>query len=169
MEDFHIVWEEALRHVIPGVERQWNSLLPVPYYVAREDHHANEARAGLRTDIVFRRDGHLMLADAKYYSASYAGESPGVADIVKQQAYEHAIEFIEGKPLAGNMFIFPASQSGAGKFTHIEFRTPNGTLADSFPVVSCLYLSVRDVLQHYVKEQILPVTLFDDHCRFLAV
>jgi hypothetical protein len=94
-----------------------------------------------------------MLADAKYYAASYAGESPGVADIVKQQAYERAIEFIDGKPLAGNMFIFPASQSGAGKFTHIEFRTENGARADTFPLVSCLYLSVHDVLQHYVKDQ----------------
>ncbi len=169
MEDFHVVWEEALRQVMPGVERQWNSLLPVPFYISREDHHANEARAGLRTDIVFRLDGRLMLADAKYYTAGYAGESPGVADIVKQQAYERAIEFIDGRPLAANMFIFPASQSGPGKFTHIEFRTQNGARADSFPLVSCLYLSVHDVLQHYVKDQILPGTLFDDHRRPLAV
>ena len=148
MEDFHIVWEEALRQVMPGVERQWNSLLPVPFYISREGHLANEARAGLRTDIVFRRDGHLMLADAKYYAAGNAGESPRVADIVKQQAYERAIEFIDGNPLAANMFIFPASQSGPGKFTHIEFRSQNGARADTFPLVSCLYLSVHDVLQH---------------------
>jgi hypothetical protein len=169
MEDFHIVWEDALRQVMPGVERKWNSLLPVPYYIAREGHHADGARAGLRTDIVFRRDGQLMLADAKYYTAGYAGESPGVADIVKQQAYERAIEFIDGNPLAANMFIFPAPQSGPGTFTHIEFRTHNGARANSFPLVSCLYLSVHDVLQHYVKDQTLPGNLFDDQRRPLAV
>lgn len=169
MEDFHIVWEEALRQVMPGVERHWNSLLPVPFYISREDHQANEARAGLRTDIVFRRNGKLMLADAKYYAAGYASESPGVADIVKQQAYERAIEFIDGRPLAANIFIFPTSHSGQGKFTHIEFRTHNGGRANNFPLVSCLYLSVRDVLQHYVKNQTLPGALFDEHRRPVAV
>jgi hypothetical protein len=169
MEDFHIVWEEALRHVIPGVDRQWNSRLPVPYYISRESDLPNEARAGLRTDIVFRHNGQLMLADAKYYAAGNASESPGVADIVKQQAYERAIEFIDGNPLGANMFIFPASQSGQGKFTHIEFRSPVGTRADTFPLVSCLYLSVRDVLQHYVNDQTLPDTLFDKHIRIVAV
>lgn len=169
MEDFHIVWEEALRHVIPGVERHWNSRLPVPFYISREEHLSNEARAGLHTDIVFRHDGQLMLADAKYYAAGSSGDSPGVADIVKQHAYERAIEFIDGNPLAANMFIFPASQSGSGKFTHIEFRGQNGARADTFPLVSCLYLSVHDVLQHYVKEQALPGTLFDKQLRPSAV
>jgi hypothetical protein len=169
MEDFHIVWEEALRHVIPGVERQWNSRLPVPFYISRDGQLANEARTGLRTDIVFRRDGRLMLADAKYYAAVNAAESPGIADIVKQQAYERAIEFIDGNPLAANMFIFPASQSGLGKFTHIEFRSQNGARPDTFPLVSCLYLSVHDVLQHYVKDRTLPRTLFDNQIRALAV
>lgn len=169
MEDFHIVWEEALRKVMPGVERQWNSLLPLPFYISRESHLANEARAGLRTDIVFRRDGNLMLADAKYYAAGNAGDSPGVGDIVKQQAYERAIEFIDGSPLSANMFIFPASRSGSGKFTHIEFRSQNGARANTFPVVSCLYLSVHDVLLHYVEDRTLPGILFDNQLRPLVV
>lgn len=169
MEDFHVVWEEALRNVMPGVERQWNNLLPLPFYISREGHLANEARAGFRTDIVFRRGRNLMLADAKYYSAGNSGDSPGVGDIVKQQAYERAIEFIDGNPLSANMFIFPASRSGSGRFTHIEFRSQNGARADTFPLVSCLYLSVHDVLQHYVEDQTLPGILFDNQLRPLAV
>lgn len=168
IEDFHIVWEEVLRQVIPGVERQWNSRLPTPFYVSRRDDQADEARSGLRTDIVFRRDGLLMLADAKYYGASTASESPSVSDIVKQHAYERAIEFIDGNPIAANIFIFPASHSGQGKFTHIEFRTQGGARAESFPLVSCLYLSVHDVLQHYIKAQTLPGDLFGNHRRPLA-
>ena len=67
------------------------------------------------------------------------------------------------------MFIFPASQSGPGKFTHIEFRSQNGAQADTFSLVSCLYQSVHDVLQHHVKDQTLPGTLFDNPVRPLAV
>ncbi len=110
-----------------------------------------------------------MLADAKYYSAGNAGDSPGVGDIVKQQAYERAIEFIDGNPLSANMFIFPASRSGSGKFTHIEFRSQNGARANTFPLVSCLYLSVHDVLQHYVEDRTLPGILFDNQLRPLVV
>ncbi|NBE09600.1 LlaJI family restriction endonuclease [Paragemmobacter ruber] len=169
VEDFHIVWEEALRQVIPGVERSWNSLLPVPFYISRESQLANEARAGLRTDIVFRIFGKLMLADAKYYAAENASDSPGISDIVKQQAYQRAIEFIDGKPLAGSMFIFPASQSRSGKFTHIEFRNQSGARADNFPIVSCLYLSVYDVLQNYVNNKTLPADLFDSQIQAMPV
>ena len=144
-------------------------MVPLPYYISHESDHPNEARAGLRTDIVFRHNGQLMLVHAKDYAVGNASESPGVADIVKQQAYERVIEFIDGNPLGANMFIFPASQSGQGKFKHIELRSPVGKRADTFPLVSCLYLSVRDILQHYVNDQTLPGSLFYKQTRIVAV
>ena len=159
--DFYNVWEAVLRETIvrsPHDKRSdWNSLFPKPYYILKKGREGL-ARSGMQTDIILENDtSDFTIVDAKYYAATSAETAPGWPDIGKQMAYETALTeaFTRdngSKPNIRNVFAFPGN-SGDGPLERVEMHFTKGTstLSTAFSTIDCVYISVKDALDFYVR------------------
>lgn len=157
VENFHSVWEYMLRHTLVGVESGWNSRLPRPAY-HRYDGHKEIQERGLQTDIIIRDESGLRIVDAKYYDATSIGNSPGVADIIKQFFYEIAVSSIAKDESVSGCFVFPALKEGDGPFIRVDMHHRDGSPAISFPVIECHYMNLKAIMTAFVlgKKIVFP-------------
>ena len=109
----------------------------------------------MQTDIILEDISSYTIVDAKYYAAKSAESAPGWPDIAKQMFYEKALrEVVDtgGAPASviHNVFAFPGN-SNEGPLTSAEIRRADGASANTaFSPITCLYVSVREVLAFYV-------------------
>lgn len=151
VNDFHTVWEHMLRRSLAGVEEGWNNRLPRPAYYRPGGTYEVQAR-GLQTDIVLRDGEHLTIVDAKYYDATFVGNSPELSDIVKQMFYEFAFRSVGDEELSG-CFVFPSSTDGDGPFSEIRFRHRDDREEEFFPKIECFYVSISRVMKAYTERR----------------
>jgi len=155
--DFERVWETMLRRTLRNEETgRWNTRLPKPAYVDRED-ILRPIGSGMEMDIVLRevhgdRD-HLHILDAKYYAATGTGSVPKTGDIVKQLMYEKAMEAaIEdagtGETVSGG-FVFPSGGQHAKPFVKAGLTTGQ-TIDYRFPTIRIHYVDIIQVMSAYV-------------------
>lgn len=150
VEDFSTVWEHMLRKVLPGVEDSWNSRLPKPGYVCREDGSVEMSGSGMQTDIIVREDNHLTVIDAKYYGATGKGSVLGWPDIVKQLYYQMALEkVVSEKTTVSNCFAFPAGRGIAQPYSSAGVYISPEKPVQGFPAIECRYVDMLEVLEAY--------------------
>lgn len=159
VEDFHTVWEQMLRKVLPDVSPDWNSRLPKPAYIRSENGSAMVQTRGMQTDIILENEACINIIDAKYYDATSLATTPGWGDTVKQLFYELAIRTVTDKRDIRGTFIFPSQKSGDGYFDKVIITKPNGDLADGFPTIRCYYANIFEVMSVYVSRQKLTINL----------
>lgn len=157
---FHSVWEVMLDNALSG-ERNFNSKLPVPYYLKEGLFH-EVAEKGQRTDTVLRNnDGtRYAVVDAKYYTASAPKDAPGWPDLVKQFFYQKAVKSVAGEEAGVTThFVFP----GSGNYltsAHVGERGQHQqtTLLHTpdYSVVHCHYCDPTDLMKAYVTHGRLP-------------
>lgn len=160
VSDFHTVWETMLRETIlrspHDRRRNWNSELPKPVYVLKGSGALDPRSRGMQTDIILENETDYMIVDAKYYAARSAVTAPGWPDIAKQMFYEQALrEIVDSADLPQNVihniFAFPG-QTNDGPLANVEVRHTDGRpVSTAFRPVNCIYLSMREVLSHYVN------------------
>ncbi|WP_026471602.1 LlaJI family restriction endonuclease [Alkanindiges illinoisensis] len=152
---FHHAWEYMLGQVLHGIINI-NSQLPIPVYI-HEDGHVENA-AGMRTDIVLKDPENkcLTVIDAKYYTATNVGNSPGWGDIVKQLFYAKALENVcskKEKYQMKNIFIFPGHKPA---FRQIRMRSRQEGLSyldDQFLPITCLYACPLKIIDLFSTRQ----------------
>lgn len=159
VSDFHAVWETMLRETIVRSphdrRRNWNSELPKPVYVLTDSGKDDPRSRGMQTDIILEDISGYTIVDAKYYAAKSAESAPGWPDIAKQMFYEKALREVvdtAGAPASDihNIFAFPGD-ANEGPLTTAEIRRADGASANAaFPPITCVYVSVREVLAFYV-------------------
>lgn len=160
VSDFHTVWETMLRETIVRSphdrRRNWNSALPKPVYVLNGSGKSDARSRGMQTDIILENAADYMIVDAKYYAAKDAASAPGWPDIAKQIFYEQALrEIVDSadlpQSLIHNIFAFPA-KTNEGPLANVEVRhTDDRPVSAAFRPVYCVYVSMREVLEHYVN------------------
>ena len=158
--DFERVWEVMLRRTLPNEESgRWNSCLPKPAYVDREN-NIRAIGSGMEMDIVVReqRDGadHLRILDAKYYAATGTGSVPKTGDIVKQLMYEKAMEAAiqnadTGETVSGG-FVFPSGGNHAKPFVKAGL-TSGQTIDYRFPTIHIHYVDISLIMSTYVSRK----------------
>ncbi|MEP6355298.1 MAG: LlaJI family restriction endonuclease [Hyphomicrobiales bacterium] len=159
VSDFHTVWETILQKVIVrsshDQRRNWNSELPKPVYIHKND-GAHDARSrGMQTDLILEDPSGYTIVDAKYYAAKNASSAPGWPDISKQLFYEKALRILvdtdaNSPTKIRNVFAFPGEKS-AGPLHRVEMQTSTGssTKISDFQRIDCVYISMRDALHQY--------------------
>lgn len=160
VEDFHTVWEQMLRKVLPDVSPDWNVRLPKPAYIRSGNGDALVQTRGMQTDIILENETSINIVDAKYYDATSLATTPGWGDTVKQLFYELAVRTVTDKRDIRGTFIFPSKKSGDGYFDKVIITKPNGELADGFPAIRCYYANIFEVMRVYVNRQTLNINLF---------
>ncbi|WP_182911654.1 LlaJI family restriction endonuclease [Paracoccus sp. JM45] len=160
VSDFHAVWETMLRETIlrspHDKRRNWNSELPKPVYTLKDSGMSDARSRGMQTDIILDNATNYMIVDAKYYAAKDAVSAPGWPDIAKQIFYEHALrEIVDStdmpQSIIHNIFAFPAKMN-EGPLVNVEVRHEDGRpVSAAFRPVYCIYVSMREVLEHYVN------------------
>lgn len=157
---FHSVWEVMLDNALSG-ERNFNSTLPVPYYL-KDGHFHEVAEKGQRTDTVLRNhDGtRYAVVDAKYYTASAPKDAPGWPDLVKQFFYQKAVKSVTGNDtVVTTHFVFPGSvnyltSAHVGERGQHQQETLRHT--PDYPVVHCHYCDPTELMKTYVTHGRLP-------------
>lgn len=160
VSDFHTVWETILRETIirssHDKKRNWNNLLPKPFYRWRETGRFEPRSRGMQADIILEDESSYTIVDAKYYDATSADTAPGWPDIAKQMFYEMALRAIVDKvgqpqsPIA-NIFVFPGG-SNTGPLALAEVRHTNGDpVVPAFASITCSYVPVCEALYHYAN------------------
>lgn len=160
VSDFHSVWEAMLRETIIrspyDKRRNWNSELPKPVYILKGSGIHDPRSRGMQTDIILENESDYTIVDAKYYAAKNAVTAPGWPDIAKQMFYEQALREIvdsaDGPPaIIRNIFAFPGKLND-GPLTNVEVRHTDGrAVSSAFRPIDCIYVSMREVLSHYVN------------------
>jgi len=160
VSDFHSVWEAMLRETIIRSPhdrlRNWNSELPKPVYILKDSGTLDPRSRGMQTDIILENESDYTIVDAKYYAAKTAVTAPGWPDIAKQMFYEHALREIVDTAHTPpttiyNIFAFPG-KTNDGPLTKVEVRHSDGkSVSQAFRPIDCIYVSMREVLSHYVN------------------
>lgn len=160
VSDFHSVWEAMLRETIirsaHDRRRNWNSELPKPVYTLKDSGILDPRSRGMQTDIILENEFDYTIVDAKYYAAKTAVTAPGWTDIAKQMFYEKALREIVDtvhmpSAIIHNIFVFPG-KTNDGPLTNVEVRHTDGrAVSQAFRPIDCMYVSMREVLSHYVN------------------
>lgn len=159
VEDFHTVWEQMLRKVLPHVSPEWNARLPKPAYIRSDNGQVMLQTRGMQTDIILENETSINIIDAKYYDATSLGTTPGWGDTVKQLFYDIAVRTVTDKRDIRGTFVFPSKKSDVGYFDKVIITKPDGGLAEGFPTIKCYYVSIFEVMKTYLARQKLSVNL----------
>lgn len=149
VEDFHRVWEQMLRKVLPNVQGGWNTRLVRPGYIRASDKTVS-LKDGMETDIIVGIGDDLRIIDAKYYDATGSGSVPGWPDIVKQVYYDKALRIAAPGKKVTNCFVFPTNGLRSPEFSSAGVFLPDKTPSSGFTVIGCHYADTRQVLEAYV-------------------
>jgi len=153
--DFERVWEQMLRKTITGVEAtNWNELLPKPAYLG-EVGPVQKIGSGMEMDMVVRRDQHLHILDAKYYTATGTGNVPKTGDIVKQLMYELGLKTViedlgSGETVSG-AFVFPCSETHSRPFRSAGLSR-GGVIDIRFPSIRIVYADLNGIMHAYTSK-----------------
>lgn len=149
MRDFHWIWEHMLSEIAYG-RADVSAKLPVPVYYSEDGARQPAPGKGMRPDLVLQLAArkHLVVVDAKYYSARDAGTAPGWHDLVKQFFYAKALKVIYPGWTVDNVFAFP----GSGELSIAAVETLDGSrrFDELFPPVRCVYIDPVQVMRHFV-------------------
>lgn len=158
VSDFHSVWETMLRETIVrspyDTRRNWNSILPKPFYILKGSNKYDPRKRGMQTDIILENETDFTIVDAKYYAAKDAETAPGWPDIAKQMFYEQALlELVASmetpQSQVTNIFAFPG-QTNDGPLASVEIRHTDGSpVSTTFKPIECVYVSMHEALIHY--------------------
>jgi len=157
---FHFCWEHMLGRVLSyNVTHKINSVLPAPVYINTEGKELSANEKSMRTDIILHDPSSekCAVADAKYYAATIANNSPGWSDIVKQLFYEKALSTLSEIPESiKNVFIFPGVEA---HLKEVRLRSRDVGSSDSYDFIEgfkpiyCIYVDPMEVIDNYVAGQ----------------
>jgi hypothetical protein len=163
LNDFHTVWEAMLNAVLlrSNHDRRinWNEKLPRPSYKGLANGEYKARTQGMRVDIVLDEPNELSIIDAKYYEASSPSNAPDWPDISKQYFYEFAMNEVllrDGSLRRSpaqkikSYFVFPGEER---YFSEAALINRDGSTAASFPLITCIYVNMRDVLKSYASRR----------------
>jgi hypothetical protein len=152
VEDFHRIWEQMLRKVLPNVEGGWNAILVKPGYVRTSDNSV-VLKEGMETDIVVGVGENLCIIDAKYYDATGPNSVPGWPDLVKQIYYHEAMKIAAPTKSITNCLVFPTNGRHLPEYRSAGVFLSDKSPSPGFPEIGCQYADTGRVLQAYVDRR----------------
>jgi len=153
LRDFHWAWEHMLGEVLANRSDAAREF-PVPVYYSSGGQRNIVPAKGMRTDIILEQksESYAVVVDAKYYSASSAGDAPGWPDLVKQFFYAKALGIVRPDWRIGSVFVFP-NVAGPLEAARVENRDGSRCFDIEFPSVRCIYADPVEVMRYYLSRQ----------------
>jgi len=156
--NFNLVWEKVCSDTLGNFYHTLKNEIPKPQWIDLSGLIIEKST--LKPDILMEISSSekkiFLIMDAKYYNLKFSAEggllkvenNPGIADVIKQFAYERVFQEKENKL---NLFLFPENDSekllDMVGMVSMPFMSPNP--------IGVVYVDAKKVFDMYIKGEII--------------